>query len=122
MKRSIVVVGLLLAVALVMPVPLQAHQGHKVVGIVTGIDASHLEVKDRAGKTVSISLTADTKYRKPGATAGASAQSAGAADVKVGQRVAVSVMHEGEKMTATEVTLGVEGSGGGQGKPHAQQH
>ena len=106
MKRNIVV-GLLLAAALVIPGRLLAHEGHRVVGTVTVVDASHLEVKDKAGKTVSIALTADTKYRKAGATAAAPAQAAAAADLKANQRVAVSVTHEGQKMTATEVMLGV---------------
>ena len=105
MNRNTLAV-LSLSAALAFPGTLLAHEGHKVMGTVTAVDASHLEVKDKAGKTVSIALTAETKYRKPGATAGAPAQAAAAADVKVGQRVVVSVTEEGEKMTATEVMLG----------------
>lgn len=117
MRRTVTA---LLLVAGLMPGLLLAHEGHKVMGTVTAVDASHLEVKDKAGKTVSIALTAETKYRKPGATATAPAQAAAAADVKVGQRVVVSVKEEGEKMTATEVMLGAAE------KPHPhsepQQH
>jgi len=121
MKRSMFV-GLSLATALVIPGRLLAHEGHKVVGTVTVVDASHLEVKDKAGKTVSIALTADTKYRKQGATATAPSQAAAAADVKVGQRVVVSVKEEGEKMTATEVMLGVVETAHPHDKPDAHQH
>jgi hypothetical protein len=74
-----------------------------------------VELKDQAGKTVSIALTSETKYRKHGATAAADA---GAADLKVGQRVAVSVTHEGEKMTATEVVLGAAQAPPAKEKPH----
>ena len=105
MNRNTLAV-LSLAAALTLPGRLLAHEGHKVMGTVTAVDVSHLEVKDKAGKIVSIAMTAETKYRKPGATAGALAQAAAAADVKVGQRVVVSVTEEGEKMTATEVMLG----------------
>jgi len=121
MKREIVV-GLSLAAALAVPGRLLAHEGHKVVGTVTAVDASHLEVKGKDGKVVSIAVTAETKYRKPGATAKAPALAAAAADVKVGQRVAVSVTHEGEKMTATEVMLGVVDSAHSHEKPHEHQH
>lgn len=121
MKRSLFV-GLSLAAALVIPGRLPAHEGHKVMGTVTAVDASQLEVKDKAGKTVSIVLTAETKYRKPGATAAAPAQAAAAADVKVGQRVVVSVKEEGEKMTATEVMLGAAESAHPHDKPHEHQH
>lgn len=120
MKRN-VVAGLSLVAALMIPGRLLAHEGHKVLGTVTVVDASHLEVKDQAGKTVSIALTAQTTYRKPGATAATQAQPAAAADVKVGQRVAVSVTHQGEKMTATEVLLGVVDGAHAHDKPHGHQ-
>ena len=84
-------------------------------------DASRIEVNDKDGKKVSIALTADTKYLKPGATAGTQAKAA-VADVKVGQRVVVSVKEEGEKMTATEVMLGAAESAQPHDKPHEHQH
>jgi hypothetical protein len=98
---------------------LQAHEGHKVMGTVTAIDADHLELKDQAGKTVSIALTGETKYRKLGAAGAASTQAA-VADVKAGQRVSVSVTHEGDKMTATEVVLGSAPSAPAKEKPHTE--
>jgi hypothetical protein len=115
--RRIIVVGLSLAAALLFSGRLQAHEGHKVMGTVTAVDASHVELKDQAGKTVSIALTSETKYRKHAAAGTASADAA-AADLKVGQRVAVSVSHEGEKMTATEVVLGTAQNPPAKEKPH----
>ena len=67
MKRN-TVAGLLLIAGL-MPVFLLAHEGHKVMGTVTAVDANKLELKDKDGKTVSIALTAATKYLRPGAGA-----------------------------------------------------
>jgi hypothetical protein len=119
--RGSTFVALSLVAAFLSPGRLSAHEGPKVMGTVAVIDASHLEVKDKAGNTVSIALTAETKYRKTGATATAPARAATAADVKVGQRVAVRVTHEGDKMTAMEVMLGVMESRHPQDKPQEHQ-
>ena len=116
MRRS-VIVGLI-SIAGLMPGYLMAHEGHKVMGTVTAFDANQLEVKDQGGKTVSIALAAETRYSKPGATAAAPAQGAAAADLKVGQRVVVSVKEEGAKMTATEVMLGAVEKPHAHGEPH----
>ena len=79
----------------------QAHEGHehKAMGIVSVVDASHVEVKTTDGKTVSVQLNAETKYLK-GKTPAA------LADVKVAQRVVVSYIEQGEKNVAKEVLLG----------------
>lgn len=116
MKRS-TVAGLLLIAGL-MPGFLLAHEGHKVMGTVTAIDANQMEVKDKDGKTVSIALTPTTKYLRPAANSGARPQPASLADVKVGQRVVVAVTEEGEKMTAKEVTLGAAEKPHPQSEPH----
>ena len=60
------VAGLLLAAGL-MPGFLLAHEGHKVMGTVTAVDANRVEVKDKDGKTVSIALTTATKFMRPAA-------------------------------------------------------
>jgi hypothetical protein len=104
MRRTTIAAALLIAV--MMPAFLPAHEGHKVMGTVTVVDADHLEVKDKEGKKVSITLTSATTYLRPGVSAGAKPQAASQADVKVGQRVVVAVAEEGEKMTAKEVVLG----------------
>jgi hypothetical protein len=81
---------------------LSAHAGHphKALGTVGAVDASHVEIKTRDGKTVSVLLNADTKYLNGKAAAAAT-------DVKVGQRVAVTYVEKDEKYVATEVSLGV---------------
>jgi len=94
-------VALALAVFLPAAVPLLAHGGYNhVVGTVTAMDASHVEVKTRSGKTVSVKLTDATKYTKSGGAAAAS-------DMQVGQRVSVEAKHKGEDLEAEEVKLGV---------------
>lgn len=113
MKRKALAMLSLAAAVLAFPSRSLAHEGHKVLGTVTAVDAQHLTVEDKTGKTVSIVLTADTKYRKPGAAAGAPAQAAAATDVQVGRRVVVSVKEDGATMTAREVMLGALS------KPHA---
>jgi hypothetical protein len=79
-----------------------AHPGHqhKALGTVGAVDASHVEVKTKDGKTVSVLLNAETKYLKGRAVAAAT-------DVKVGQRVAVTYVEKDEKYVGTEVLLGV---------------
>ena len=81
---------------------LSAHAGHqhKALGTVGAVDASHVEIKTKDGKTLSLLLNADTKYLN-GKTAGA------ATDVKKGQRVAVTYVEKDEKYVATEILLGV---------------
>lgn len=83
------------------PVVLSAHEGHKhnVMGTVTAVDATRLELKDKDGKTVSLLLNNETKYVKGRSFAAAS-------DLKVGDRVVVEVAGEGDKLTAKEVKLG----------------
>ena len=111
------VAGLLLAAGL-MPGFLLAHEGHKVMGTVTAVDAKQVEVKDKDGKTVSIALTTATKFMRPAASAGAKSQAVSLADVKVGQRVVVAVSEEGEKMTANEyVPAATE-----KPQPHSEPH
>ncbi len=105
--RNAAVVLLLMSTA-ALPGWLSAHEGHphKVMGTVAAIDATHIEVDATDGKKVSILVTSETKYRKGTATAGA-------ADVKVGQRVVVTFAEGGGKKTAKEVLLGT----GGQSPP-----
>ncbi len=81
---------------------LWAHPGHehKALGTVAVVDRSHIEIKTKDGKTVSLQLDAETKYMN-GKTAAA------VADVKVGQRVAVTYVEKNEKDVAKEVLLGV---------------
>jgi hypothetical protein len=81
---------------------LSAHAGHehKAMGTVVVVDAIHLDVKTRDGKTVSVQLNAETKYLKAEAVATL-------ADVKVSERVVVTYVEKDEKNVAKEVRLGV---------------
>ena len=100
MKRTLAMaLSALLAVAVAGP--LFAHGGYThVMGTVTAIDATHVEVKTKAGRVVSVKLTEATKYTKEGAAATAK-------DVQVGHRVSVEAKPKGEDLEASEVKLGV---------------
>ena len=98
LKRN---VALVMALCLALAGPLLAHGGYThVMGTVTAMDATHVEVKTKAGKTVSVMLTGATKFTKDGAAAAAT-------DLKVGQRVSVEAKPKGESLEASEVKLGV---------------
>lgn len=78
-----------------------AHGGHKhVMGTTTAVDATHVEVKTADGKTVSVTLTPETRYFKDKAAAAA-------ADLKVGLRVVIDAEPKGSALQAAEVKIGV---------------
>jgi hypothetical protein len=98
MKRN---VALALALGLALAAPLLAHGGYThVMGTVTAMDATHVEVKTRPGKVVSVKLSDATKYVKSGKAAAAS-------DMQVGERVMVEAKGHGADLEAAEVRLGV---------------
>ena len=72
-----------------------AHGHGHVMGTITAVTADHVEVKTKEGKSVSVPLTAETKYFK-------GKQGAAPTDVKVGERV---VVHLGASGAAEEVRL-----------------
>lgn len=79
--------------------------GHKAMGTVTAVhkDMNHVEIKDRDGKVVAITVNDKTKYTQ-GKTA------ATLDDLKVGRRVVITLAGEGEAKVATEVRIS-EGTG-----------
>lgn len=97
MKRFLLA---LLAPLALFPLAAVAHEGHahKVMGVVAAVDASHVEVKAKDGKTMSIALDAKTKVVRGKAAAAAS-------DIAPGSRVVVTMMEEGGAMKAMEVQL-----------------
>lgn len=96
-KRTL---ALAVALSLALAGALRAHGGNThVLGTVTAVDATHVEVKTKAGKTVTVKLTEATKFTKNGAAAAAK-------DMQVGQRVAVEAKPKGEALEASEVKLG----------------
>jgi hypothetical protein len=100
MRKVAVAVSLTVLAAFAATLPAHPGHQHKALGTVGAVDASHVEIKTKDGKTVSVLVNADTKYLK-GKTAGAPT------DVKIGQRVAVTYVEKDEKYVATEVLLGV---------------
>jgi hypothetical protein len=112
MRKAAVVLSFVILPAFVGP--LSAHSGHehKALGTVVAVDASHLDVKTKDGKTVSVQLNAETKYLKAEAAATL-------ADVKVSGRVVVTYVEKDEKYVAKEVRLGVEKA---QPAPPGDQH
>lgn len=98
MKRIAAAVFLLTILAF--PGVPAAHEGHshRVMGIVKAVDAAHMEIERKDGDKVSVSLNADTKYRRGKA-------SVTAAEVKVGDRVVVTLVEKEGKKIAQEVLL-----------------
>lgn len=98
---------------LALPVRLMAHEGHahKIMGTVTAIDATHVEIDTKDGKKESYALTKDTKYLRGKAAAVL-------ADVKKGERVVLSVVEKDGKKSVEEVLL----SEGGQAGGHEHKH
>ena len=70
--------------------------GRHVMGTVAALDAQHVVVKIKDGKTMSVLLNDKTTYRK-GAAAATSA------DLKVGDRVVVHTTGKGDPLTAGEI-------------------
>ncbi|MGD9724342.1 MAG: DUF5666 domain-containing protein [Pirellulales bacterium] len=82
-----------------------AHEGKThVMGTVSAVDMQRVVVADREGKTVTITLTKDTKYEQGHAPAAASA-------LKVGTRVVIDVTGKPESLTATEIRVAPAESG-----------
>src|SRR5262245_10043857 len=91
--------GLSAIAILTLSVSAFAHGGNPhLMGIVTVIDESRIEVKTTDGKTVSALLTKDTKYTK-------GKEPATHSDVKVGMRTVLHVEGKGERMTVHQVDL-----------------
>ena len=82
----------IVAAALLAPAIVEAHPGHdhKILGVVTVIHENHLEVKDAKGKISKHVLSATTKIRKDKSKASAS-------DIKVGDRVVVTIRETKDK-------------------------
>ncbi len=70
--------------------------GQHILGTVTTIDATHVEVKTPTGSTVSVQLTETTHYRAKGKPGSPSLP-------QVGDRVVIETTKTGETITATEI-------------------
>jgi hypothetical protein len=94
MKKFLIIA--VLAVSLWSP-PVHAHEGEPhVMGTVATVDANHIVVQTGEGKTLSISVDTNTKFRQGD-------KAAAATGLKVGDRVVVEVSHKGDTLTASEI-------------------
>jgi hypothetical protein len=89
-----------LTIMLLFPALLWSHEGHqhKVMGTVSAVDQSQLEVETRDGSKVSVSLNQQTEYFRGKAKATA-------ADVKVGERVVAVFIAKGDQKIAQKILL-----------------
>ena len=100
--RKLTLLILLLAAA-TLPARLLAHDSHehKVMGSVTAISASQIEVETSDGTKVAIPLTTATKYLGKTAVA--------ATEIEIGERVVVIFTEEDGKKIAKRVRLASAG-------------
>ena len=89
----------------------KAHEGQHVMGTVTTISASQLEVKTPKGETVSVQVTNKTRYHsKSNPTANGLP--------RVGDRVVMDVIKEGSLLRATEIEFATPVDTSKPTKPH----
>lgn len=77
------------------------HEGIHVMGTVTAIDATHLDVKTPEGRTVSVTLTDKTTF--------ASKNTPPTSRPKVGDRVVIDVVKDGNGLKALEMEFSTPG-------------
>jgi hypothetical protein len=101
MMRKSVILGLVLAAALVLPTLVSAHEGHihKVMGTVTARNGNQVELRTPEGKSVTVILTDKTTFAR-------GKQKVDGTLVKAGERIVVNVLGE-KDMTAKAVALAV---------------
>jgi hypothetical protein len=99
--RCRLIVAAMLALTLVVPAALVAHEGHthKAMGTVSSVQGSQVVVKTTAGKTVTVVLDAKTKITRGKETMDAAA-------LKAGDRVSIDYIEEKKIMMARAVKLG----------------
>ena len=88
--------SLALAFALTSTLALAHGDSQHVLGTVTVIDPSHMEVKTPKGKTVEVQLNKQTRFKEKGNPKGANLPA-------VGDRVVVEATKDNKKLTAIEV-------------------
>lgn len=79
-----------------------AHDGHvhKIRGVVTALDARHVEVKTPSGEVLSIALTGKTSVLR-------ARRKAAITEVEVGRRVVVAIGNGEDPLIAGEIQVGV---------------
>lgn len=79
-----------------------AHEGHAhtIRGVVTGLDARHLEVKTPGGEILSIAINAKTTVRRE-------RRKVAIAELQVGRRVVVDIGNGEDPLIARDIQVGV---------------
>jgi hypothetical protein len=96
MKRTVAVFALVLAVSAIA----FAHGNEKhVMGTVTSISDNSITVEATSKKTITVTVSAATKFQKSGSPAALK-------DLKVGDKVVIHATGPEEKLLATEVRFG----------------
>ena len=91
-----IILFLMFALTLIAPLTWAHGPDLHVLGTVTVIDATHVEVKTSKGKTVDVQLNKQTRFREKGNPKGANVPS-------VGDRVVIEATKEDKALIATEV-------------------
>ena len=102
MTRRLLLLTVTRLVAVLAPAPLAAHDGHdhKLIGVLTGVSARHLEVKGADGTVSTVAVTAETRITRGGARLAAT-------DLAAGDRVVVNVGNGKRPLRAKAVQAGV---------------
>jgi Domain of unknown function (DUF5666) len=101
MKRT--VAGFSLALALSVIAFAHGNEKH-VMGTVTSISDNSITVETTSKKTVTLALSASTKFQKSGSPAALK-------DLKVGDKVVIHATGPEEKLVATEIKFGTMSKG-----------
>ena len=79
-----------------------AHEGHAhtIRGVVTGLDARHVEVKTPGGEVLSIAINAKTMVRRE-------RRKVAIAELQVGRRVVVDIGNGEDPLIARDIQVGI---------------
>jgi hypothetical protein len=100
MKRAMLATFVALVFSFTLSHVVQAHEGHthKVMGTVSAINGSHVDVKQADGKTVTVMLDKETTVTRGKDKLDATA-------LKVGEKISVDAMQEKDMMMAHAIKL-----------------
>ena len=98
MTRRISIIKTLALVALAI-MPLSAHDDYRVIGVVTKVQVTKLDLKTKEGKIFSIAMNKETLVMR-------NQKKVGALELKAGQSVVVDATGDGENdLVALEVRI-----------------
>lgn len=97
--------ALVLFVGIMSVAPAFAHEGHthNIFGTIATLGERHIVVKTKDGKTMSVSVTGETTYRRHSA-------GPGHATPQVGDRVVVEVAEENGGLVASQIRFAPSGT------------